>query len=326
MQNVEGFHWRDSPNPIARDAIPIPRVRIQDLSVRQFHEQYRKPGRPVVILGLVNEPDWNLEFLCDQLGDRELLCRYYAQENRPEDKRTWTTIGSGTKTRSLRFSEYADLVRSGEAKREDIYIAKFPIGKTPLNDSPSLHQWGEKLGFEKAVSGLNLWLGHGGHLGSLHYDTLDGTIAQLHGRKRLILFPPSQLYNLYPIPLVKHLTGGLKLRSWFAQVYADKPEFDKFPKLELAFQHRYDVVLEPGELLYIPAGWWHEISTLGDGLVASVNRFWAVSPLSRTLLSWSAWRTYLGLALAMPSMLVRLMWANVQPNRQQEIEKVLRMF
>jgi len=304
----------------------IDRVDIRDLTPLEFFDRYRKPGLPVILLGLVNEPDWSLDYLCKQLGDREFLCRFYGRDRQSIDKRQWDSIGSGIEVRPMLFSQYAELIRSGEAHRNDIYMAKCPIRDTPLASAKSLQSWGERLGFDRSASGLNFWIGPGGHVESLHYDTFDGTLAQLHGSKRLVLFPPSQLNNLYPFPLLKHLTCGLKLRSWFSQVYPDRPDFEAFPHLQEALKYRCEVILQPGEVLYIPAGWWHEVTALGNELVCSVNRFWRVSPPLRTLLQWSAWRTYLGIALSMPYMLSQLALASLKPNRKESIEKIMRMF
>ncbi|WP_017660685.1 cupin-like domain-containing protein [Baaleninema simplex] len=304
----------------------ISRLDYQTLSSHLFLKNYRQNGVPVIIKGLVNEPDWTLEYLSQQFGDREFLCRFYGAERKTLDKHQWDSIGSGIDAKPLPFSKYAELVRSGEARRQDIYLAKCPLKTTPLDRSTSLHQWGQKLGFEKAASDLNLWIGPGGHIESLHYDAFDGTLAQLHGRKHLALFPPSQLKNLYPFPLIKHLTQGLKLRSWFSQVDLDRPNFESFPKLKDALNDRIDVILHPGELLYIPSGWWHEVTALDDPLVCSVNRFWHVRPRRRSLLSESAWRTYFGIGLSIPYLLSQLAIAALKPNASQEIEKIRRMF
>jgi hypothetical protein len=121
-----------------------------------------------------------------------------------------------------------------------------------------------------------LWWGPGGHTEPLHFDSGDGTLAQLHGTKRVVLFPPSQTRNLYPFPL--HRRG---IAPWISQVYPDRPDFDRFPRLKTALPHRMDITLAAGEMLFIPANWWHEVSALSEDYICSINRFWKVAPLSR---------------------------------------------
>ncbi len=312
-------------------ASKIPFLPIQERypdtwSTEEFIEQYQIPGIPIVLRQGVSEPEWNLDYLEAKIGERKFLCRVYGSQRKDLDKRQWKTIGSGITAKSLSFSEYADLVRSGEAHREDIYLAKCPLAETPLAASPSLQNLGQQFHLLKGMTDFNLWAGAGGHTESLHYDTFDGTLIQLAGQKRVVLFPPSQLSNLYPFPLIGHLHHGLKLRSWFSQVYPDNPDFETFPGLKEAFKHRYEVVLNPGDVLYLPVGWWHEVSALGEGFVCSANRFWAVTPRRRLFSQWSSWRTYFAFLFSMPFMSLKFVQALFKPNRKEELEKVLRMF
>ena len=301
-------------------------VEAASLTPQIFREGYQKPGIPVVIRGLIGDRDWTLDYLCEQLGDRPFLSRWYGSDRYQIDKRQWTTIGSGVQTKSLPFIEYAQLLRNNTAHQQDIYLAKCPLKNTPLNSPDFLLEIREKLGLEKPASDLNMWAGPGGHVEALHYDTLDGTLMQLHGTKKILLFPPSQTSNLYPFPVAIHLRHGLKLRSWFSQVYPERPDFQAFPKLKTALQYKQEVLLNRGEILFIPAGWWHEVTALGEEMVCSVNRFWGVSPLSRVIFSWTAWRTYLGILLSMPYMLGKGAIACFSPNQEQKLAQLWRMF
>ncbi|MFP4653986.1 MAG: cupin-like domain-containing protein [Phormidium sp.] len=306
--------------------LPIQERYPETWSTEEFIEQHQIPGIPIVLRQGVSEPEWNLDYLESKIGEQKFLCRFYGSERKTLDKRQWTTIGSGITAKSLSFSEYADLVRSGQAHEEDIYLAKCPLAETALAASPSLQNLGQQFHLLKGMTDFNLWAGAGGHTESLHYDTFDGTLIQLAGQKRVVLFPPSQLSNLYPFPLIGHLYHGLKLRSWFSQVYPDNPDFEAFPGLKYAFKHRYEVVLNPGDVLYLPVGWWHEVSALGEGFVCSANRFWAVTPRRRLFSKWSSWRTYFAFLLSMPFMSLKFVQALFKPNRKEELEKVLRMF
>ena len=105
-------------------------------------------------------------------------------------------------------------------------------------------------------------------------DVTDGMLFQLRGRKHVVLFPPSTWADLYPFP---PSTSGM---SWaFSQVSLAHPDFKLFPRLKGALEHRMELVLEPGEVLYIPACAAHEIAGgHGTDHVLSVNRFWHTSP------------------------------------------------
>jgi lysine-specific demethylase 8/hypoxia-inducible factor 1-alpha inhibitor (HIF hydroxylase) len=311
----------------------VERVALADLTPQQFNQRYQRPGVPVILLGLKPEPDWNLDYLCQQLGNQEFLLRYYGKERYQQDKREWTSIGSGVQTQSQPFSVYSELLRTQVAHEQDIYLAKCSLHHTALMNTDTVQRLQaelEQLGLTQPASGLNLWVGPSGHMECLHYDAMDGTLIQLHGRKRVVLFPPSQTFNLYPFPFYAHLRYGLKLRSWFSRVYPDQPDFAAFPKLRTALQYKYDVTLHPGEMLYIPAGWWHEVTSLDsevdrDGLVCSLNRFWRVFPTARAIWFWGRWRAYLGSVCAIPNVLFHLTIALFSPDREQKIKEILQM-
>lgn len=280
---------------------PIPRVDISSLTPETFFEKYQKTGTPVLITGLLgDECNWNLGYLCEKLGNQMFVFRNNGRERYNQDKRQWTNIGSGVASQSMTFTEYAELLRNHEAHENNIILRTCSLKNHPLADTNSLQVLGERLGLTKPASYFNMFVSPGGHNSVLHYDAMDGTLMQMYGAKKVLLFPQSQTYNLYPFPVYTHLKHGLKLRCWFSQVYPEKPDLISFPKLKEALQHKREVILNQGETLYIPAGWWHEIIALGDEMVCSVNRFWKVYPTSRALFSRSRWRAFLGMVCSVP--------------------------
>ena len=111
--------------------------------------------------------------------------------------------------------------------------------------------------------GLRLWT---------HYDAMDNALVQLHGEKRVILFPPSAGAGLYldgsSSPVVGAAVDG-KEDAWGA----DFP----FPAYTLARAAALEVVLQPGDVLYIPALWAHHVEALHGPSVA-VNVFFRELP------------------------------------------------
>lgn len=129
-------------NPSQTQDKTIPFLPVKELSPAQwstqmFIQEHQIPGIPVVLRHGVSEPEWNLEYLESKIGSEKFLCRFYGQERQTLDKRKWQTIGSGIAAKCLSFFEYASLVRSGEAHRDDIYLAKCPLATTSLANSPA---------------------------------------------------------------------------------------------------------------------------------------------------------------------------------------------
>jgi ribosomal protein L16 Arg81 hydroxylase len=84
-------------------------------------------------------------------------------------------------------------------------------------------------------------------------------MAQLLGRKRFRLMPPSQWQYLY------NSTGV------FSDVDCEQPDLDRYP----LFRHATvtELVLEPGEVLFMPVGWWHQVRALEVSMTVSFTNF-----------------------------------------------------
>ncbi|MCX2492857.1 cupin-like domain-containing protein [Pedobacter sp. PF22-3] len=109
---------------------------------------------------------------------------------------------------------------------------------------------------------------------TLHRDCTHNMLAHVSGRKKMILFSPDQSDALYPVPAfntfqpcsvsdVKQVDLGLF------------PAFAKAKPIE--------VTLEPGELLVIPAFWFHCVYAIDDVFSISFGLLW--DALNRTKLN-----------------------------------------
>ena len=244
----------------------IDRLAAAELTPERF-APWRKAGRPALLEGAASPLD--LEALAAELGPRKLKARLYGERiGRP--KRDWPGYCDFLE---LTLADYARLLQSREAHERRIYLAQIPVEGRPAAEAEAI---AARLGLA-AMSAANLWVGPGGHVEPLHYDPMDGVLMQLRGAKQVRLLPPAETRNLYPFPLL----GGA-LRPWFSQAYLDAPAADQ-PRLADALRATVTVELGQGDALYIPAGWWHEVTALGDDHVISVNRFQQVRPLSRLL-------------------------------------------
>ncbi len=81
-----------------------------------------------------------------------------------------------------------------------------------------------------------------------HYDINDNILVGLRGRKRLILFHPEEIRHLYADGTAS------------AVLDVDQPDLSRFPRFAKAVI--WEGVLEEGDVLFIPAMWWHNVRTL----------------------------------------------------------------
>ena len=86
-----------------------------------------------------------------------------------------------------------------------------------------------------------------------------GVIAQVAGRKRYRLIPAAQWHRV-------HNREGV-----FSEVDAARPDLDRYPEFRDATV--LDFVLEPGEVLFMPVGWWHHVLALDVSISVSFTRF-----------------------------------------------------
>ena len=110
---------------------------------------------------------------------------------------------------------------------------------------------------------VSLLIGGVGTVVETHYDMLHNLVAQLRGRRRVTLFSPADTRCLYPYPM--------RTLQWhYSRVRLDAPDLGVFPRFRNACP--LQVELAPGEVLFIPRGWWHHFETLEPSI--AVNFFW----------------------------------------------------
>ncbi|XP_071103195.1 HSPB1-associated protein 1 homolog [Haliotis cracherodii] len=126
-----------------------------------------------------------------------------------------------------------------------------------------------------------IWIGSGGASTPCHYDTYGyNLVAQLHGRKRWHLFPPSSTEALYPTRL------PYEESSVFSEVNVGQPDLSKHPLFKES--QAVVVTLEPGQVLYVPRHWWHYVECLHTAI--SINTWVDVPTDDESRLSESVTR------------------------------------
>lgn len=227
-------------------------------------EPYLARGEPVIVKKAgVTWPIFNMSVaqLVDTVGmlDVSVLVEEYDLEK-----------GNPPKYLKATFAEYINSLYTS-ACAADGYMAANTVPSV-LEDTycfPSV--------FEREVfNSPRWWIGPANTGLKLHRDMVDNFLVQLKGRKRIRLYSPSETRFLYPA------TVGGNLMYEPSRVDPDHYSTEKFPDFKQAV---YTVCeLEPGDMLYLPAGWWHHVLNLevswslnffavnGEPRVLSVNR------------------------------------------------------
>lgn len=117
----------------------------------------------------------------------------------------------------------------------------------------------------------SVWIGNNSRIPA-HYDLPDNIACVAVGKRRFTLFPPDQLENLYPGPLDMTPAG-----QPISVVDFHNPDFDKYPKYKRALAAAMTADLEPGDAIFIPSMWWHQVEALSS-LNVLMNYWWRQSP------------------------------------------------
>ncbi|WP_051027193.1 cupin-like domain-containing protein [Nocardia higoensis] len=175
---------------------------------------------------------------------------------------TSTTNVFTQETSPVELLEYGDVIDAVfDTPRPD----KKYYSRAAANPRPLAEQLPATVGSRtQSTAASSVWMGQAGNLTPLHNDPWHGLLIQLHGRKRVRLFPPDEYRNVYgrvPLKVDDPYTG---LPDEF------DPDTAALPRLREA--ESYDVVLDSGDVLYIPMFWWHQVESL-DASISYVARY-----------------------------------------------------
>jgi hypothetical protein len=219
-------------------------------------------GRPVVLSGALAGSDavrdWSIARLRAEHGDAEVGVRV-SDENAPQ-------LFAGDPQRAFRFERMplADVIdgfgRAGAPKR---YVQLCDLRRT-------LPRLAERLPTPSQAGALYAegpyaWICGGGTVNPLHFDFNEALIGQIAGEKRFLLFPPTDSAKI----------AGRVERAVFRTTSLDfqNPDRARFPRLGAA--QGYEATVVPGDVLYVPCGWWHAMVAPDPSI--SVTWWWEPS-------------------------------------------------
>lgn len=120
----------------------------------------------------------------------------------------------------------------------------------------------------KKLAAINLWINYINSFSSPHFDDLENFNIQLVGTKRFVLYKPG-IKNYYIRPLLKGVGHSSKIFNF------ERVDFDKYPNFKNVINHKVEIILKSGEMLYLPFAWWHQVYSL-DPINININ-FWFLS-------------------------------------------------
>jgi hypothetical protein len=248
-----------------------------EISAEQFHDpdtfkrEVAEACRPVVIRGLARSwpavmaaqdsarglRDYLLTFDVGAIaevfvGDARIAGKYYYSEDLKR---------FNFDRKRMRFAEALDSIFSPPSNTT-IYMGSLPMDVVLPGFS--------KQNVAKIVPSEvlpRIWLGHASNV-ACHYDTFDNVACVVAGTRRFTLYAPETIPNLYVGP-IDHTMAGQPV-----SLAASAPKGDeRYPRFEAVRDQAYVAELQPGDAIYIPKLWWHQVEGLG-AVNAMVNYWW----------------------------------------------------
>jgi hypothetical protein len=274
------------PSPAQlRPELPI--VDPRTIDPREFCRRFVANPHPVVLRGLASDAfavrEWTPEYF-----------RRYANEVAPV---TETGSEADAVMRST-LGEYLDYIAANQDLPPDQrtaprYLANFANlcnAHPELLDQLELERVRPFLVGMRRVHrvGAHLFMGLSGTATPFHCAVAPNWFVQIQGRKRWTFVHPDHT------PLISPVVGS---DAYFSGSLLEYPEPDAermavdFPLWQ--FCPRYEVVLEPGDVLYNPPWYWHRIRNESSPTIGSASR-WLILPPARSnmlfefFLTWHA--------------------------------------
>ncbi len=220
-----------------------------ELSPDEFHQNYFNESLPVVFAGAASDWDctkkWNLDYFKFGFGDQDVLL---------VNATGLTSRENNTNYEFLTVKELIEDIKSGGNK----YLRFSPI----LENNPILVEdlnmnWLEKMrGQQTFAHTYYMFMGGAGKKTLLHTDQPCNIYVQIFGEKKWTLFFPEDTALIYP-----EIANTAYIKS---PIDVDHPNLDKYPLYKYATP--IEVILKPGDVLYVPPHTWHFVENLSDSI------------------------------------------------------------
>lgn len=233
---------------------------VDDISGDDFKKNYYQAQKPLIIKNLAKQwpayKKWNWDYFKQLVGTHKVGL----YNNVKSDAYTPINTADDYKT----FGEYIDMIKAGPAAWRIFLFNIFDHAPDLIND----FTWPEDLmkGYVKKYP--MLFTGGQTSITHMHFDIDVSHIlhTQFMGKKRVLLFPNKEQHKLYRKPF--EVLSMVDFSNYY-DAENSKVDYDKFPALKEA--NGYEVILDHGDTLFMPAGFWHHMEYLESGFAMSLR-------------------------------------------------------
>lgn len=233
--------------------------RRKSISQSEFLENYYAKNTPLILTEMMHDWQamswWSPEFFKTNYGN----CQVEITSDRNSDPDY--EINTYNHKKVVTMSQYVDMIVNG-GETNDYYInannknLEQEEFKPLLKDIKILPEF---LDSNNTSQRIFFWFGPAGTITPLHHDTMNLMMAHVYGRKRWRLISPN--YS----PLLYNDIGV------FSKIDLENPNYNQYPLFKDV--DVIETILEPGEIIFVPVGWWHQVKGLDTNIAVSFTNF-----------------------------------------------------
>lgn len=235
--------------------------RAENMSGETFLDTFYAPARPVVLAGEIAAwpalHRWTPAYLRETVGDAPI--EYQGGRAASADFERY----KDDHKRQMPFDRFVEMIEGDPGN--DAYLTAYNSASNAAALAPLQADVGrlDKFLAQSAEDpGGMLWIGPAGTFTALHHDLTNNLLVQVVGRKRVILAAATDLPRLY---------NDCHVFSRIRDV--SDPELDLREYAKLQGVRFHEVNLMPGEALFIPIGWWHQVEALDLSMSITYTNF-----------------------------------------------------
>ncbi|MFG3078371.1 cupin-like domain-containing protein [Streptomyces sp. NPDC048225] len=243
----------------ALGGLPVPRISFDEF-LAFGREALIRADVPVVITLPKGIQGLGRDGVAERLGDMRVTL--FTEPGDKQNSQRWTT-------REIRLREFFEDDRyMNDPRTWNRIVSNFRNSPADVNAVLGFDA-GRLFDYRGPMNAANLWISHKGVFTQSHFDELENFNVCLEGSKRFVLAPPG-FWEYYPRSLRRGFGDKSKVFDF------DDVDWARYPKLAAKLAQRRELILRPGEMLYLPLGWWHQAESLDD---MNINmNFWLRDP------------------------------------------------
>jgi hypothetical protein len=256
------------------------------------------PG-PYILRGVAgdNLTHWTRDYLTSRAGHRQVPVEYSIRGVTRLDPRL---NAAHHMRRPMAFGDALQAIETTPTRGVTHYISSLEIQRW-LPELVGDVRVPAALQQERFL-GSYFFAGGDGTGSALHYDPTDNYMLILQGEKHVVLLPPGRLKEMRVTPVWQPYSGVSRMDARAVDAY---------------IRGRGDAwhcSARPGDLMYLPQNWWHQVRNRGLTLGVSLSFQWSTP----SLLRWRQARLHLRLEIER--------WLSAHPTVAARIDRYLESY